>query len=183
MLLTELHDRYAHLARVDPDADPLSVLYYRADIAGDQSAEPSLRITAWTRNVHALERFIQWHGRHPRENRRVRVDPLEQRLADWVRFQRRAATREGHCEYQRLRLETIHGWRWSPVNENWMANADAYRVFLGVHQRPPRYRAADLAERSLAAWAAKQRLRYRRQSRFSEDEIQILTRLKIISSL
>lgn len=137
-----------------------SLMYYEVEAAvGGVPAVRVDRVAAWIRAVQRLDDFISGHGRLPRENNRL-VEPVpaqEQSLADWVRYQRRPATRDLHCDYQRRRLECIPGFQWDPLDMQWNTMFAAFARFVGKEHRAPRYRSDDPSERALATWAAKQR--------------------------
>src|SRR5690606_2601010 len=137
-----------------------SLAFYEAETAAGGIPPGRVdRVAAWIRSVQRLDDFISQHGRLPRENNRL-VDPIsaqEQSLADWVRYQRRPATRDLHCDYQRRRLEGIPGFHWDPLDTQWNTMFAAFARFVGTEHRAPRYRSGDPNERALATWAAKQR--------------------------
>lgn len=156
--LTELE--HQSTLRLKPD-ELRSLRYLRMAEATDPAGpSPSDRIGAWLHRAHHVEQFVRRTGRLPRENNRLpkeSIDPIEQTLADWLRYQRRAATRSLHCEYQRLRLESVPGFSWEPLGDRWDERFAEYVSFIGRQHRIPLYRSADQHERSLAAWATKQR--------------------------
>lgn len=139
------------------------------------------RPTIWVRRLLALDTFVTWHDRMPRENNRhprSAVPTQERMLADWVTYQRTPATRARHSDYQSQRLQCVAGFTWAPANDRWQTQYDAYREFLEQHHRAPRYRSQDPAERNLAGWAAKQRWRHRR-GQLPVDRGQQLSRLGV----
>lgn len=164
--LEQLQAHYSKLAagthRLTFD-EQVSLAFYRAE-ARRESVEfdhdDKSRVASWLRTVWRIEVFIAKAGRLPRRNSHAakeQVDPVEHALADWLRYQRRPRTQELHCAYQRQRLEIIAGFEWDPVEERWVGRLEALRTFRAENQRAPRYRSADLGERSLAAWVGRQR--------------------------
>lgn len=117
----------------------------------------SRRLSTWITTLLDVDAFVAVRGVLPRENNRKRQDPEEARLAFWLRYQRRRAIAGDLCTYQQLSLDALTGFSWAPVDDAWDANFVAYERFLDRERRAPRYRATDLGERRLAAWAAKQR--------------------------
>ncbi len=87
----------------------------------------------------------------------LRNYPKRPGSADWVRFQRKPATRDLHCDYQRRRLETLAGFSWDPLGEAWERQLGSLIQFMAVNRRMPKYRSAVTSERRLAGWLAKQR--------------------------
>ena len=115
----------------------------------------------WERQMAAVERFAERMGRIPRANCRRRSEkPLESRLADWLRRQRRNS--ENLSLQQCARLEALPGFEWEPRDAAWDDQLFAYRSFLQLHGRPPRRRSEDAHERSLAIWFRNQRTRLAR---------------------
>jgi hypothetical protein len=163
-----LHADYAALESRAPNAlnpdQARSMLYFLTDQSMEmrQPAPDSApaRLISWVRSVRALDTFVIREGRLPKENNRLprrTITPEERVLLEWLRYQRRPQTRETHCSYQRRRLEALPGFRWDPIADSWSATFCAYAVFLAQTHRAPAVRSADPSERSLAAWAAKQR--------------------------
>jgi hypothetical protein len=167
------------------DDDRRSLQYFHADVAelarsGDRVPTRD-RVTSWIRNLHDVEHFINEHGRCPRENNRRTshdTDPVEQRLVNWLRYQRRLALNSGHCSYQRDRLDLVPGYSESSLDQQWTDNFDAYRAFLQAHNTVPLLSSNDAGERHLAAWAAKQRLHHRR-GRLPVDRVSTMETLEI----
>ena len=117
------------------------------------------RVASWIRTVHAVDQFVGEHDRVPVRNARAprtADNAKEQALADWLRYQRRPRTRELHCSYQRLRLESIPGFDWAPNDLAWEERAHELGAFIREHGRQPRYRSNDANEKSLAAWEGRQ---------------------------
>lgn len=101
----------------------------------------------------------------------------EARLADWLTYQRRRHDRRELCLYERKRLESLPGFRWSPGLEDWDARLEEYDTFLRTFRRKPRIRSANPSERSLADWIARQHARDR-AGRLSDDQTHALTYLE-----
>ena len=181
MLMTEptalatLQAEYARLRRLGPDGltadQALSLTYFgheqqlRDARPGDASIPDA--ITRWLQNVFGLEDFIARLKRMPRENRRLPAGtiPVEEKaLTIFVRAQRRAFAGARLCTYQERRLAAIEGFSFHPRDDAWISCFREYRDFTTENGRVPRFRSDAGRERSLAAWAAKQRLSYRRGS-------------------
>jgi hypothetical protein len=179
---------YHRLATRDPELlaedEARSILYFRTEQsieAGKSLNDIPSRVLRWVTSVRAVDEFIATHGRLPRENNRLprtEVSAEERVLVEWLRYQRRPRTREGHCSYQRRRLEALPGFRWDPIADYWSATFRAYEVFLDQNHRAPAVRSSDSFERSLAAWAAKQRF-LRRRGRLDLARESELARLPI----
>lgn len=170
--LRALHAEYRQLAQLDPasvsEDEIRSIQHYLIDDAVTHGIQPPtrarIRDQSWMLRVHEIERLIEQDGRLPRENTRLQRDGSQkarQSAAEWLRHQRRAATRETHSSYQRRRLETLPGFSWRPAADRWAHTFSAYTAFVQTHHRSPAYRSVDPAEKRLAGWAAKQRLAYR----------------------
>ena len=183
--LTALFQEYADLQ--SQSVPPLtadqqrSLLYFRAEQAMTDHGTPMPRdrVGRW---VHHLVRAVEFTHRTehlPRENNRAadgEIGDEERMLADWLRYQRRPATRALHCDYQRRRLECVQGFSWDPHGERWNATYAQFVDFVEEQRRAPRYRSTDLHERAIAAWAAKQRHLIRRGA-LSQDRAQKLDQL------
>jgi hypothetical protein len=104
------------------------------------------------------------------------VSADEQRLADWIRYQRRPATRSLHCDYQRRRLETLPGFSWTPLDDQWNERFADFAAFVATHHRPPRYRSDNAEERAIAAWVTKQG-RFIKLGTLPEDRVRKLNSL------
>lgn len=135
-------------------------------------------LVAWVTTLLDVDTFITIHGEIPRENNRRTQDKEERRLASWLRYQRRRGVEGQLCTYQRLSLEATEGFMWAPGDTAWDNQFDAYKNFLELERRVPRYRSASPTERQLAAWAAKQRLAHTR-GRLDESRIDRLNTLSI----
>ncbi len=165
-----------------PTADQeRSMLFYREELAHDETrTSPSLgRISKWMTTARDLHRFVNEHGRLPRENNRVprnAIPERERQLADWVRYQRRPASVELLCDFQKSRLEAIPGFLWNPRGSLWDERFDEFTRFVSAHHRAPRYRSTDPIERNIAAWATKQR-QLVRQGKLSERRTKKLASL------
>ena len=143
--------------------EQISLGFYRVEVHRESvefDQDDKSRVTSWLRTVWRMEAFAARTGRLPRRNSRApkeQVDPVEHALADWLRYQRRPRTQDLHCDYQRQRLELIAGFRWDPIEERWVGQLETLRTFHAENGRAPRYRSADPREKSLAAWAGRQR--------------------------
>lgn len=182
--LARLFQEYSTLAGQDrrrQTADQArSLQYFHDEMAssGDGSA-PRARTIRWVYTVKSVDAFVTSAGHLPRENNRLpklEIDPREQALADWIRYQRRPASRALHCEYQRRRLECLLGFSWDPLGDQWDAQFAQFTRFVGEFHRAPRYRAEDATERTIAAWAAKQR-HFLRSGTLPEDRVRKLRNL------
>jgi hypothetical protein len=123
------------------------------------------RTIQWLRSLADLEVFLAREGRWPRENNRLERNAIsqeERRLAVWVRTQRATANDGQLCEYQLRRLKCVPGFQQRPLDQRWDQNVLALQKFVADHRRAPAIRSDDPVERRLAAFAAKQRIAYRR---------------------
>ena len=162
--LTKLLNEYALLKdnpprRLTPDQH-LSLRFYESEVGEGASKGQAVRISEWTASVQMLDAFVAREKRWPRENNKLPREAIsneERQLVEWVRYQRRDATRERHCEYQRERLEAIPGFSWDRDTDFWNQMFHDFAQFVGVNRRVPRQRSEDAAERQLATWAARQR--------------------------
>ena len=159
-------DRYKK-SRLTPDQRQSLVYYHlELDLKNWTQREPSssVRATQWFADLIALETFLVLERRWPRQNNRADREEFteeEWRLAIWVRTQRIAIDQGRRCDYQIRRLDCVEGFQQHPLEDRWNRRLHEYRRFTLVHKRAPLLRSDDLGERSLAAWAAKQRLAYR----------------------
>ncbi|OEI67864.1 helicase associated domain-containing protein [Curtobacterium sp. ER1/6] len=130
--------------------------FYLADVQQGDSAEPHVR--RWITMLHELDGFIDSNGRLPLASAlRPRPRTSEQRLVDQLAYHRRPTTRAAMVEYQRARLEVLPGFLWEPQNDRWDARLEQHQAFWNREQRPPRRRATDTQEASIARWVAHQR--------------------------
>lgn len=186
--LADLLARYATIAGGDrkqlSEDERRSIRFYETELALRQRPNdlPGRdRITAWVRNVVALDDFVIEYGRLPRVNRRrpaAEIDPETRRLEQWLNHETRPATVAVRCTYQLERLAIVPGFNTQRFNERWLGRYDRYERFLATHRGPPVLRSADARERDLANWAAKQRQRYHAGS-LSADRIAALNNLRI----
>ena len=162
----ELFAEYSAIAgdvgrRRDADEE-VSLQYFSVDLAlrsGQQVLEPSRRVRNWVTSLLQLERFTFDEGRLPRENNRLdrgQITGEERRLTEWARYQRRTATQIQHCAYQTRRLETVPGFRWNPLSDQWRQNFDEYFRFV-TRYGAPAYRSKNAEQHKLASWASRQR--------------------------
>ncbi|MDY1003647.1 helicase associated domain-containing protein [Curtobacterium sp. CFBP9011] len=159
-VLEQLHARWGAIAALSAAAlttdQRLSVEFYLADIERDESAEP--HVLRWISMAHELDEFIRSHRRLPLASAaRPRPRTPEQQLVDQLAYQRRRSTRAAMVEYQRARLEVLPGFQWEPQNDRWDAWLEQHQAFWNREQRPPRRRAPDSQEASIARWVAHQR--------------------------
>jgi hypothetical protein len=167
--MSTLEQLQAHYSKLEAGTrrltfdEQISLAFYRAEVLRESvefDHDDKSRVTSWLRTVWRVEAFVAQAGRLPRRNSRIskeQVDPVEHALADWLRYQRRPRSQDLHCAYQRQRLELIAGFQWDPIEERWVAQLEALRTFRAENGRAPRYRSADQAEKSLAAWVGRQR--------------------------
>ncbi|WP_144763992.1 helicase associated domain-containing protein [Curtobacterium sp. 9128] len=133
-----------------------SVDFYLADIQRGDSAESHVR--RWITMAHELDEFTRSHGRLPLASAlRPRPRTPEQQLVDQLAYQRRPSARAAMVEYQRARLEALPDFRWEPQNDRWDAWLEQHQAFWNREQRPPRRRASNPQEASIARWVAHQR--------------------------
>jgi hypothetical protein len=185
--IDQLHADYATHARRPPAAltpdRRRSLLFYRGELAllarTPVPPQTPARVLRWLQTLTALEAFISRETRWPRENRRLdraAITAEERHLATWVRTQRTAVDGGVRCDYQLRRLASIPGFHLHPLAEQWYRHATGYQHFTLTHRRAPLLRGDGPTERSLARFAAKQRLSYRR-GRLSPDRIATLESL------
>ena len=162
--LTKLLNKYAFLKnnpprRLTPDQQR-SLCFYESEIGESTGKHKAVRLSGWIASVQLLDAFVARENRWPRENNKLPREAIsdeERSLVEWVRYQRRDATRERHCEYQRERLEAIPGFSWDRDTDFWNQMFHDFARFVGVNRRVPRQRSEDPAERQLATWATRQR--------------------------
>lgn len=164
--LQALHDRWARLS-VNPtdDADTArSLSYYYAEVgAGPRRVSSPRRASTWVELLLSLEQFLDRTERHPRRNSRKPregIDPLEERLANWVRYQRRNELTL--CTYQRERLECVRDFSWAPIDDTWDDQLGLLRDFVESHGHLPSRRGEVPGERRQARWLRAQVARHRR---------------------
>jgi hypothetical protein len=186
--LDQLHADFAALAQRPPAAltrdHRRSLLFYRSELALlAHSAPPPqtpTRVIQWLQNLAELEAFIARETRWPRENRRLHraaITAEERHLAIWVRTQRTAIDGGLRYDYQLRRLTCIPGFLLHPLDDHWSQHVIDHQHFTDTHRRAPLLRSDDPAERSLAAFAAKQRFAYR-HGLLPRDRIAPLVRLE-----
>ena len=185
-----LHAEYAELARAGKrslsDDQARSIACYHAELKFIENplsfAATTNKILKWARTVQDIERFVAANGRLPHQNNRlspVDIDPEEWKLYERLRYlQGRGVSTGFLCQYQRRRHACIPGFRERPRRADWENRLQDYRLFTHVHRRAPRYRSVDKNERTLAAWAVKQRAAYRAGT-LSQNRIHGLTQLEI----
>ena len=182
--LARLFRDSAALALQDPrllaEDHTRSLEYFRAELSDANDASPPRnRVRRWVHMVRSVDAFYRDAGRLPRENNRVpksEISPQEQRLADWLRYQRRPATLSHHCEYQRRRLECLPSFSWDPMGDQWDTQLARVTEFVDEFHRLPRYRAIETEERNIAAWVTRQR-RFMRLGTLQADRISELREL------
>lgn len=135
-----------------------------ARVGRDDIQPAADRTTAWAQNAISLERWVAQEGRLPVENNRRAPTPRvteENRLAQWLRYERLTRTQARRCSFQRTWIKTVPSELKRTRTRRWQLMARSYRLFVATERRAPRYRSTSDRERRLAAWAAKQRWRYR----------------------
>lgn len=162
--LLALHEQWAQrVARRSRGSDlARSIEFFLTETGATDSRQAPRRIANWMAKLSALEDFVQQAGRSPRRNARrspTQVDSGEERLANWVRQQRRSEATL--CEYQRARLECVPGFSWAPNEDAWRDQLERHREFAASAGYPPSLRSRDRTERRLASWARAQGSRYR----------------------
>lgn len=186
--LDQLHADYSALALRPPAAltpdHRRSLLVYRGELAllarTPLPLQTPTRVIQWLQTLAELETFIAREERWPRENRRLdraAITNEERRLAIWVRTQRTAADGGLRCDYQLRRLACVPGFHRHPLDDRWYQHVIDHQHFTDTHRRAPLVRSDDATERSLAGFAAKQRLAFRR-GRLSSRRIAVLERLE-----
>ena len=162
----ELFAEYRELHSQDRvfDSDELrSLRFFAVDLAFHEGRTPEEEcghVASWVIQLRELEKFALREGRLPRENNRLNRDGIseeERILSQWSRDQRRPKARIKHCRYQTLRLETVPGFVWSPLDSKWQAQFEAYFRFVDRFGAPA-IRSRNPEESRIAAWAARQRL-------------------------
>jgi hypothetical protein len=185
LLLDRLHNDYAAL-----DLRPLaaltldhrrSLVFYRGEHAmiAATAVPPEIpfQVINWLLTLVQLEAFLTRNHRWPRENRRLNQTEItseERRLAAWIRTQRTGEALR--CDYQMRRLECLPGFHWHPLDDRWDEHVIEYQFFTETHRRAPLVSSNNPAERTLASFAAKARLAYRR-GRLPAHRIATLERL------
>ena len=123
-------------------------------MSSSMGSDNSRRERIWIERFGELIRFVAVTGVMPREG----VEHAEEnRLAGWVRYQRRRENRKVLLFWQRELLHQVPGFLWAPLAEQWEQTNRQLETFLALVRRVPRYRTTDETERALAAWVHKQR--------------------------
>ena len=117
-------------------------------------SDDSRRERSWIERYGELIRFAAVTGMMPREGAE---QAEENRLAGWVRYQRRRENKKVLLFWQRELLHQVPGFLWDPLAEQWEQTNRQLETFLSLMRRVPRYRTTDETERALAAWVHKQR--------------------------
>jgi hypothetical protein len=168
-----LHAEYAQLAHNNTSKltsdQRRSSSYYLAELAVSSSQAATrtgtARVGMWIRSLLDLEEFIATEGRWPKENNRApksAFSSVERRLVAWVRRERQATATSARCSYQLARLQCVPGYATRPMDDRWDHRLNEYERFTLDRGRAPRLRSVDEVESSLAGWAAKQRLLFRK---------------------
>lgn len=163
-----LHHHWARLSETetdDPDTER-SLAYFFAETGCDPETAPtSRRVSNWIDQLRELERYVERTGKSPRRNSRRRRhagDPLEEKLANWVRHQRRSET--SLCTYQRERLECLGEFSWAPNDDAWDDQLERLKAHIAARGVRPVLRAEAREERRLARWLRGQIVRERRKT-------------------
>jgi hypothetical protein len=123
-------------------------------VSSSVGSDDSRRGRIWIERYGELMRYAAGEGRMPREGAEIAE---ENRLAGWVRYQRRREDKKVMLFWQRELLNQVPGFLWDPLAEQWEQTNRQLETFLVMRRRVPRYRSTDEAERALAAWVHKQR--------------------------
>jgi hypothetical protein len=145
--------RFAQTAEVVANRDP--------NDAVPASAQLSRSAIRWLDALDAYETFWLDYGRTPRENTRDKaaLPPVERRLGEWGRYQRRFV--EKLCRFQVIRLDVSPAFVWDLHNAVWQKNFDACIHQFRVTGRLPYLNGADQVEFLLARWLGRQLTQYR----------------------
>lgn len=159
--LEQLHHRWQAALDLAEPLDEKSKMLYEAEAGLIPSGELPLRLQRWLANAHALTEYVDRHDRWPHAKARSAGarDRGEERIANWIRYQRRHEV--ALCQYQRERLEVIPGFSWAPLDEQWDANLAGWAMFVAKTGRSPDLASENQTERTLAAWASHQRRLHR----------------------
>lgn len=164
--LQALHSRWARLSAIPTDDTDTarSLIYFTAETGiGTHKVPVPRRVSNWVELLLELEQFVERTEELPRRNsRRQRdvVDPLVEKLANWVRYQRHSELTL--CTYQRERLEYVRCFSWAPAEDAWDDQLDLLMGFVETHAGFPSARAANFDERRRARWVRHQVARHRR---------------------
>ena len=163
--------------------EKLSLLYFLTymELRQNPLAFPDSRdrVVLWVRRALEVEAALIRDSRFPVENNR-RPASAETRsehvLSSWDRYERKSETRARRCGFQREWLMNLPSNRMINRKRRWAMRRRMYSAFLVRCGRAPRYRSEDPREKSLAAWAAKQRMQYQAE-RLSAKQVASLERL------
>ncbi|MBX9717920.1 MAG: helicase associated domain-containing protein [Microbacteriaceae bacterium] len=167
----QFHRRWAAEARMRRFAMTTSAEHYLAELGADSG---SARTGKWLVRCRELEAHVSRTGTFPTVGKGA--DPGVRRIAEWVRYQRRA--KDSLSDYQRERLELIPGWVWRPQEQRWHDHLHDYENFTRAHGRRPRRRSSDKAETRLAIWHRNQR-RLANSACLASDRDQVLSQLDV----
>ena len=131
---------------------------------GSDRSKESPRNVTWMKRYGAVVRHQARTGSMPHEFASPTGDKEreeENKMAGWVRFQRRRADRGVMPVWERELLEQLPGFSWDPLGEQWDRWCGLLNTFLITEGRMPRYRSLSPSEKALAAWVHKQRHLFR----------------------
>ena len=123
-------------------------------MSSSTGSDNSRRERIWIERYGELIRFAAVTGVMPREGAE---SAEENRLAGWVRYQRRREAKKAMLFWQHELLNHVPGFLWDPLADQWEQTNRQLERFLMTARRVPRFRTTDDTERALAAWVHKQR--------------------------
>ncbi|GGK87495.1 hypothetical protein GCM10007382_04270 [Salinibacterium xinjiangense] len=154
--LTALFEKWRQINDHEPSRWDDSIQLFLAE-SRPSTEILKIRQGRWISTVHELEAFIERENRWPHANSRRPAEfrsTDEDRLANWVQYQRRSE--QTLSDYRADRLELIPGFSWAPLDEKWEQRLWEYVDFVEREGRRPSRRSRDSPERSLSVWRATQ---------------------------
>jgi hypothetical protein len=113
----------------------------------------------WNSAFQELKSFLKAHG-HALVPQRYRQNGIQ--LGTWVNTQRNKYKR-GHLPKDKVKqLESLKGWSWDPIEDQWNSSYQELKSFLKAHGHarvPARHRQNGI---ELGTWVSTQRIKYKR---------------------
>jgi hypothetical protein len=121
-------------------------------------------VDEWNKNFTLLKQYIAKHQAYPGQK--------SGSLGIWVIRQRRAYIKKTLSPDRVQRLESLKGWSWDPLVDEWNKNFTLLKQYIAKHQAYPGQKSG-----SLGGWVTKQRSAYNKKT-LSSDRVKRLESLK-----
>lgn len=118
------------------------------------------RLDAWNDKWREMADWITANQRWPTDTR----DPAERRISKWLVKQRMGYHAKRLSQARIKALESVAGWTWDAMAQRWNDRASQAVRWYSQHREHPNKKSSFKDERSLAAWIAGQRNKFRNGS-------------------